>query len=172
MSDGETEDLTGRGHGWSQQRSGTWVFCLQMLCLFHTTQPLAAVPFTKDSDIHPCMGSPQQPCGVGRGEGHLPQQLLHCTDTNMGAQGGEWTCPGSQAGHGWANCSQRQSALCLPVGCTSVPDTPRGFLHYHEDPAGAPSQVPLSSPGGHSTGRPSKASQHRERVQGLCHAQK
>lgn len=28
-----------------------------------------------------------------------------------------------------------------------MPDAPRGFLHYHEDPAGAPSQVPLPSPG-------------------------
>lgn len=84
----------------------------------------------------------------GRQEGRAPQQLLHCTDTNMGAQGGEWTCPGSQARHAWADCPQCQSILCLPVGCTSVPDTPRGFLHNHEDPEGAPSLVPLSSPGG------------------------
>lgn len=40
------------------------------------------------------------------------------------------------------------SVLCLPVGCTSGPDALRGFSHYHEDPADAPSQVPLTSLGG------------------------
>lgn len=47
-----------------------------------------------------------------------------------------------------------------------MPDTTRGLLHYHEDPAGTPILVSVF-PEGHLTKRPSKASQHRDRIWGV-----
>ena len=83
----------------------------------------------------------------GRQGRRAPQQLPHCTDTNMGAQGGEWTCPGSQTGHVWANCPQCQCSL-PSCGLHQWARCPEGVLHYQEDPADTPSQDPLTSLGG------------------------
>lgn len=96
-----------------------------MLCFFHTTQPLMAVPFTEDSDIHPCLGSPQQPCGVGRGEGPPSNSPTAQTPT-WGLREVNGPVQDHRLGM-FGPTAPSASVLCLPVGCTSGPDAPRGF---------------------------------------------
>lgn len=122
------------------------MFCLQMLGFLHTTQPLMAVPFTKDSHIHPRMGSPQQPCGVGRREGPPSNSSTAQTPT-----WGPREVNGSVQVHrlsmlGPAAPSARVSLPSCRVHQCARP--PKGVSAQPWEPAGTPSLVPLYSPGG------------------------